>query len=413
VTGTETLAGFATGCYQDSTDFSVGGDSDYQATIQAPGGTYSDQGTAKFGWFEKSGSSVAGEEGFTSSQAQTTPIAVPTTTTVTSSANPSVVGQAVTYTATISPAPDGGAVTFTDNGTTIAGCSAVPVSGATATCQATPGSTGAHNIVAAFNGSGGFEPSTSAALSQVVITANTVTVTNPGNQTGTAGTAASLQISATDSQAGQTFTFSATGLAAGLSINSSSGLISGTPTTAGTSNVTVTATDTTGASGSASFTWTIKPQTAACPAGTKANFRWHYTANGNAGGWSGTATQACPGSVSMGPQAMDGNLQVTPGTILQGGYDFTLPGNKNSLTTTVSGAQVTFAVACVSGATASQPTLTVPLSDQTYQITNDQWYPSGDQSSPLVYQGSVTVPDLCGGGKISLAKGGTFTATLG
>jgi hypothetical protein len=88
---------------------------------------------------------------------------------------------------------------------------------------------------------------------------NTVTVTNPGNQTGTVGTAVSLQIHATDSASGQTLTYSATGLPAGLSINSSSGLISGTPTTAGTSSVTVTAKDTTNASGSASFTWTINP----------------------------------------------------------------------------------------------------------------------------------------------------------
>jgi Putative Ig domain len=86
---------------------------------------------------------------------------------------------------------------------------------------------------------------------------NTVTVTNPGNQTGTVGTATSLQIHATDSASGQTLTYSATGLPAGLSINSSTGLISGTPTTANTYNVTVKATDTTGANGSASFTWTI------------------------------------------------------------------------------------------------------------------------------------------------------------
>ena len=85
---------------------------------------------------------------------------------------------------------------------------------------------------------------------------NTVTVSSPGNQTGTVGTAASLKVSGTDSASGQTLAFSATGLPAGLSI-SSSGLISGTPTTAATSNVTVTATDTTGAKGSASFTWTI------------------------------------------------------------------------------------------------------------------------------------------------------------
>jgi hypothetical protein len=98
--------------------------------------------------------------------------------------------------------------------------------------------------------------------------ANTVTVTSPGNQTGTVGTAARLQVNGTDSASGQTLTFSATGLPAGLSI-SSSGLISGTPTTAATSNVTVTATDTTGAKGSASFTWTIS--STAPPPGSLAN----------------------------------------------------------------------------------------------------------------------------------------------
>src|SRR5215469_5428696 len=92
---------------------------------------------------------------------------------------------------------------------------------------------------------------------------NNVTVTNPGNQTGKVGTAASLQIQASDSASGQTLTYSATGLPAGLSINTSTGLISGTPTTAVTSApVTVTATDGTGASGSASFTWTISGNTA-------------------------------------------------------------------------------------------------------------------------------------------------------
>jgi len=88
-------------------------------------------------------------------------------------------------------------------------------------------------------------------------TGNTVTVTNPGNQTGTVGTAASLQVHATDSATGQTLTYTAAGLPAGLSISSSTGLISGTPTTAGTSSVTVTVTDGTGAKGTAAFTWTV------------------------------------------------------------------------------------------------------------------------------------------------------------
>jgi len=88
---------------------------------------------------------------------------------------------------------------------------------------------------------------------------NTVTVTNPGSQAGTAGTAASLQVTASDSASGQTLTYSATGLPAGLSISSATGLISGTPSTAADYTVTVTATDTTGATGSASFTWDIAP----------------------------------------------------------------------------------------------------------------------------------------------------------
>ncbi|WP_079062860.1 putative Ig domain-containing protein [Streptacidiphilus griseoplanus] len=94
-------------------------------------------------------------------------------------------------------------------------------------------------------------------------TGNTVTVTNPGSKSSTVGTAVSLQIQATDSASGQTLTYSATGLPAGLSI-SSSGLISGTPTTAATSTVTVTAKDSTGASGSASFSWTVSTTGGGC-----------------------------------------------------------------------------------------------------------------------------------------------------
>ncbi|MDA5280200.1 putative Ig domain-containing protein [Streptomyces sp. Isolate_45] len=53
------------------------------------------------------------------------------------------------------------------------------------------------------------------------------------------------------------YTWSATGLPAGLSIASTTGTVSGTPTAAGTHSVTVTATDSAGKKGSASFTWTI------------------------------------------------------------------------------------------------------------------------------------------------------------
>nr|WP_225845915.1 arabinofuranosidase catalytic domain-containing protein [Streptomyces sp. HPF1205] len=98
---------------------------------------------------------------------------------------------------------------------------------------------------------------TAAGYGSSTSTGNTVTVTNPGAQSGTVGTAISgVQVQASDSAAGQTLTYTASGLPAGLSI-SSSGQITGTPTTAGTYAVTVTATDSTGASGTAAFTWTV------------------------------------------------------------------------------------------------------------------------------------------------------------
>jgi beta-glucosidase len=87
-----------------------------------------------------------------------------------------------------------------------------------------------------------------------------VTVTSPGSQEGLAGAAVSIPVSASDSNSGQTPTFTAAGLPAGTSI-SSAGTITGTPTTAGTSTVTVTAEDSTGAQASATFTWTVEPST--------------------------------------------------------------------------------------------------------------------------------------------------------
>ena len=84
---------------------------------------------------------------------------------------------------------------------------------------------------------------------------NTVTVTNPGPQSATAGTAITpLQLQATGAVGA--LTWSATGLPTGLTI-SASGLITGTPTTSGSFSVTAKAVDTGGASGSATFTWSV------------------------------------------------------------------------------------------------------------------------------------------------------------
>ena len=82
-----------------------------------------------------------------------------------------------------------------------------------------------------------------------------VTVDRPDIRKDPVGSAITpLQVIARDSTAGAVLSFSASGLPIGLAI-SPAGLISGTPSTGGQYSVTVTATDQTGASGSASFIW--------------------------------------------------------------------------------------------------------------------------------------------------------------
>ncbi|MET9633503.1 S8 family serine peptidase [Lentzea sp. NPDC006480] len=90
-------------------------------------------------------------------------------------------------------------------------------------------------------------------------------VTNPGTQNSTVGQAVSLQLAATGGT--PPYTWSVSGLPAGLSANSS-GAISGTPTTAGTSTVTATVTDSAGKTGSATFSWVVNAVGGGCAAKT-------------------------------------------------------------------------------------------------------------------------------------------------
>ena len=88
---------------------------------------------------------------------------------------------------------------------------------------------------------------------------NTVVLTNPGSQQADVGQSVGLHLAATDSTAGQTLTYEAVGLPGGLSIGSSTGVVSGVPTVPESSHVVVTAKATNGASDSATFVWLVAP----------------------------------------------------------------------------------------------------------------------------------------------------------
>ncbi len=87
--------------------------------------------------------------------------------------SPTAFGQAVTFTATVSAVAPGsgtptGSVEFRADGSILAGCAAVVLSGGTATCSTSSLAVGGHPIVATYSGSTGFLTSTSSTLTHTV-----------------------------------------------------------------------------------------------------------------------------------------------------------------------------------------------------------------------------------------------------
>lgn len=110
-------------------------------------------------------------------------------------------------------------------------------------------------------------------------------VNNPGARSYVVGTAITLAIQASDAD-GDTLSYSVTGLPNGMTIQPTSGVITGTPSAVGNFNVVVSVTDNKGSPITAAFTWTIvqtlvlnKPLTTARPVNTAVS----YTATSTGG----------------------------------------------------------------------------------------------------------------------------------
>ena len=210
-----------------------------------------------------------------------TPPAVPTVSALQCAPASVASGATSTCTVTLSlAAPSGGSVvTVSSNNAALTTPASVTVAAGatTATFTATAGSVTANQsvtVTATVNGS-----SATFILTVTVAAAAPPVITSRATAGGTVGTPFSYQITATNSPS----SYAATGLPAGLALNSTTGLISGTPSAAATSTVSLTATNSNG-TGTATLAITITAThfvqtTAAAASGTASSFARSFSHN--------------------------------------------------------------------------------------------------------------------------------------
>jgi len=158
-----------------------------------------------------------------------------------------------------------------------------------------------------------------------IITVNPATLPN-----GTVGTGYNQIVSASGGTPPYAFAVSSGALPTGLTLNSSTGAITGTPTAAGTFTFTITATDATGCSGSRLYTITIA--STGCPAITlspmtlpaataQVFYSQSVTASGGSAPYAYTVSSgALPAGLTLNPAT-----GLISGTPLQGGlFNFTI-----------------------------------------------------------------------------------------
>ena len=102
-----------------------------------------------------------------------------------------------------------------------------------------------------------------------------------------------------------------------------------------------------------------------------------------------TAQPVLANPMSIGPQAMEGNVNVKPGDFIAAGYFLDVPGSHLAVTVQLANAQVAFVVSCVTGSGGGS--IIIPLAPGPYNIpqNSDAVFPTNDQSSPASYQGSI------------------------
>ena len=166
----------------------------------------------------------------------------------------------VAYSQTVSKTNGTGAATFAvTSGALPTGLS---IAGATGVISGTPTAAGTFNFDITATDTVG---STTVKSYSIVINP-AVTVSPATLPASTINVAYSQTVSASNGTGTKTFSVSSGSLPAGLSLDTNTGVISGTPTASGTFNFTVTATDTVGGTGSQAYSLVINTAVAVSPA---------------------------------------------------------------------------------------------------------------------------------------------------
>ena len=258
----------------------------------APGGT--DTITATYG----------GDANYLSAHSTTSlTVAKASTTTTEVGADPSstTTGTSVTYSATVSSAAGtpGGTVAFKVGATSL--CSG-PVNGSgLASCSSSSAPLGTDTVTATYGGSTDY--SGSSGTGSVVVNPAPLSVTTKSLASGTVGLAYNATLSASGGTGPYTWSISTGSLPGGLTLDATTGAITGTPTHAGTSRFTVKATDAVTGTATATLSLAVAKGTAAVSATAKPS----STTFGDAVTYSAT--------VSGGGAAPGGTVTFTTGTV--------------------------------------------------------------------------------------------------
>ncbi|WP_162130120.1 putative Ig domain-containing protein [Phyllobacterium sp. YR531] len=236
----------------------------------------------------------------------------------------------VAYTGTLTAAGGIGAYSFSVTAGTLPAGIALAASGQ---LSGTPTSSGTFNFTASATDSNGQTGSRAYAL---VVGAPTITVAPASLPDGTVASAYSQTVSATGGIAPYSFAVSAGALPAGITLNTSTGVLSGTPTGEVNANFSISATDSSGGggpfTGTRSYTLAINAPTINLPATTLSNgtVATAYTATLNAasGGTAPYTYAVTAGALPAGlTLASDGTISGTPTTQVNANFAVTVTDN--------------------------------------------------------------------------------------